>query len=153
MTELDLRDAALVGFSMGTGECARYLGTFGSELVSKVAFLASIPPFVLKTAGNPDGVDGSVFDGIWASIAGDRHAFAACVPAWLTDWRDDLPKIDVPALVLHGDSYRILSIAATGDRLHESLEGNQYMVVEGGPHGLLWAHAEEVNRALLDFLG
>ena len=80
-------------------------------------------------------------------------AFAACVPAWLTDWRDDLPKIDVPALVLHGDSDRILPIAATGDRLHESLEGSQCVVVEGGPHGLLWTHAEEVNRALLDFLG
>jgi non-heme chloroperoxidase len=67
--------------------------------------------------------------------------------------RDDLPEIDVPALVLHGDSDRILPIAATGDRLHESLEGSQYVVVEGVPHGLLWTHAGEVNGALLDFLG
>jgi len=80
-------------------------------------------------------------------------AFAACVPARLTDWRDDLPKIEVPALVLHGYSDWILPIAATGDRLHESLEGSQYVLVEGGPHGLLWTHAEEVNRPLLDFLG
>jgi pimeloyl-ACP methyl ester carboxylesterase len=58
----------------------------------------------------------------------------------------------LPALVLHGDSDRILPIAATGDRLHERLEGSQYVVVEGGPHGLLWTHAEQVNRALLGFL-
>ncbi len=192
MTELDLRDAALVGFSMGSGECARYLSTFGSERVSKVAFLASIPPFVLKTPDNPGGVDESVFEEIKESIARDRHAFASaflanfyntdvlggqlisdevvrsswnlaarssaiafaeCVPTWLTDFRDDLPKIDVPALVLHGDSDRILPIASTGDPLHESLEGSHYVVVEGGPHGLLWTHAEEVNRALVDFLG
>ncbi len=55
----------------------------------------------------------------------------------------------MPALVLHGDS----DSAATGDRLHESLEGSQYVVVEGGPHGLLWTHVEKGNRALLDFLG
>lgn len=192
MTELDLHDATLVGFSMGTGECARYLSVFGSERVSKVAFLSSILPFLLKTPDNPGGVDGSVFEEIRVSVARDRYAFASgflanyyntdvlggqlvsdevvrsawnlgarsspialaeCVLTWLTDFRDDLLKIDVPALVLHGDSDRILPIASTGDPLHESLKGSQYIVVEGGPHGLLWTHAEEVNRALVDFLG
>jgi non-heme chloroperoxidase len=75
MTELDLRDATLVGHSMGTGEVARYLGTFGSERVNKAVFVAPLPPFLLKTADNPDGVDGSIFDAIVQSIAADRFAY------------------------------------------------------------------------------
>jgi non-heme chloroperoxidase len=191
MTTLNLRDAVLVGFSMGTGECARYLGTYGSERVNGVAFLGSIPPFLLKTGDNPRGVDASVFDGIKASIVKDRPAFISeflrnfynfdvlkgdrisdevfrlswnvaanaspkgtldCVQAWLTDFRKDLPRVDVPALVLHGDADRILPIDATGARLHEAIQGSRYVVVKGGPHGLIWTHAEEVNRALLEFL-
>lgn len=191
MTKLDLRDAALVGFSMGTGECARYLGTFGSERVSKVAFLASVPPFLLKTPDNPGGVDEGVFKRIMASIAKDRHAFAAafladfynvdvlggkqvsdevvrsswnlaarssakafadCVPTWLTDFRKDLARIHVPALVLHGDADRILPIASTGHTLHERLKGSRKVVVKDGPHGVIWTHADQVNAALVDFL-
>jgi non-heme chloroperoxidase len=75
LTKLDLHDAALVGFSMGGGEVARYVGTHGSERVKKVAFLAAITPFLLKTPDNPAGVDASVFDGIKAGIAKDRLAF------------------------------------------------------------------------------
>ncbi len=75
MTALDLRDATLVGFSMGGGEVARYLGTYGSERVERAVFISAVPPFLLKTADNPEGVDGSVFDGIMESIAADRPAF------------------------------------------------------------------------------
>ena len=64
LTKLDLHQVALVGFSMGGGEVARYIGKYGSLRVKKAAFLASIPPFLLKTPDNPDGVDGRVFDGI-----------------------------------------------------------------------------------------
>ncbi|CAA9581701.1 MAG: Non-heme chloroperoxidase [uncultured Thermomicrobiales bacterium] len=192
MEALDLRDATLVGFSMGTGEVARYLGTYGSGRVAQAAFLASIPPFLPKTTDNPNGVDRSVFDGIEAAIRQDRLAYLsafyeafynldeslgsriseevvrdswnvaagaspfatlACVATWLTDFRGDLPKVDVPALVLHGDADRILPISATGGPiLAETLPGSRLVVVEGGPHGLLWTHAEEVNRALLDFV-
>lgn len=192
MTALDLRGAALVGFAMGTGECARYLGTYGSERVRAAALIASIPPFLLKTPDNPAGVEGTVFDGITCAIARDRYAFAAeflsayynvgllegervsddavraswnvaaaasprafaaCVRAWLTDFRADLSRIDVPALVLHGDDDLLLPIASTGLPLHESLKGSRWVVIEGGAHGLLWTHAEEVNRELLAFLG
>jgi non-heme chloroperoxidase len=72
LTKLDLHDAALVGFSMGTGEVARYLATFGAARISKAVFIASIPPFLLKTGDNPDGVDQGVFDGIIAAIRADR---------------------------------------------------------------------------------
>ncbi len=75
MTTLDLRDAALVGFSMGGGEVARYLGLYGSQRVSKAVFIAAIPPFLLKTADNPDGVDGAVFEGIKKALVADRPAF------------------------------------------------------------------------------
>jgi len=73
VTKLDLRDFALVGFSMGGGEVAHYLGTYGSERVRKAVFISSVPPFLLKTADNPEGVDGSVFEGIKKAIAADRR--------------------------------------------------------------------------------
>ena len=192
VTKLDLRQVALVGFSMGGGEVARYLGRYGSERVNKAVFISSVPPFLLKTADNPEGVDGSVFEGIRKAIAADRPAFLStfladfynvdllggkrisdqvvqyswnvavgasakgtldCVPAWGTDFRKDLPRIDVPTLVIHGDGDRILPIAATGIRTHKAVKGAHLVVVEDGPHGLIWTHAETVNHELVAFLG
>lgn len=72
MTGLDLRDATLVGFSMGTGEVTRYLAKYGSERVSRAVFIGTLGPFLLKTADNPDGVDASVFEGIKKQIVEDR---------------------------------------------------------------------------------
>jgi non-heme chloroperoxidase len=192
VTKLDLRDFALVGFSMGGGEVARYLGTYGSGRAVKAVFIASVPPFLLKTADNPEGVDGSVFEGIKKAIIADRPAFLSaflanfynvdvlggkrisdqvvqanwnvavgasakgtldCVSAWVSDFRNDLPRINLPTLAIHGDSDRILPIAATGIRTHKAVNGARLVVVEGGPHGLTWTHAEKVNRELLAFLG
>src|SRR5262245_52478830 len=75
LTKLDLRDATLVGFSMGGGEVARYLGTHGSKRVKRAVFMAAIPPFLLKAPDNPQGVDGGVFEGIRKAILADRPAF------------------------------------------------------------------------------
>jgi len=75
VTHLNLRDFALVGFSMGGGEVARYIGKYGSKGVTKAVIIGGIPPFLLKTADNPDGVDGSVFEGIQKAVAADRYAF------------------------------------------------------------------------------
>ncbi|MET7731429.1 alpha/beta hydrolase [Streptomyces sp. NPDC005402] len=191
LTTLDLTDAVLVGFSMGTGEVGRYLGTYGSGRVAKAAFLASLEPFLLKTDDNPTGVDQSVFDGILEAVTKDRyayfdafyqdfynldetlgsriseaavrgswnvaagasaHASVACVPTWITDFRADVAKIDVPALILHGTGDRILPIDATGRPFHALLPSAEYVEIEGAPHGLLWTHAEEVTSALLAFL-
>jgi len=72
---LDLNDFALVGFSMGGGEVARYIGKFGSKGVSRAVFLSSVPPFLLKTPDNAEGLDGSVFESIQKAVAADRYAF------------------------------------------------------------------------------
>jgi non-heme chloroperoxidase len=191
MTDLDLTDAVLVGYSMGGGEVARYLGTYGSGRVAKAAFLSSITPALGKSDDNPEGVDQGVFEGIKDGIRADRYAFldefygnfynldklrgtrvsdalvrwswnvAAgaspkgtldVVDSWLTDFRGDLAKIDVPVLVLHGTEDRILPIEVTGARTHAALPDATYVVVEGAPHGLLATHPDEVNKALLEFL-
>ncbi|MEQ1946091.1 MAG: alpha/beta hydrolase [Bryobacteraceae bacterium] len=75
VTQLELRDFALVGFSMGGGEVARYLGVHGSKNVSHAVFISSVPPFLRKGPDNPEGVDGSVFEGIQEAIVADRYAF------------------------------------------------------------------------------
>jgi len=75
----------------------------------------------------------------------------ACVPTWGTDFRADLPKIDIPVLVLHGSADRVLPIDATGPRSHALISGSEYVVIQGAPHGLCWTHADEVNAELLRF--
>ena len=75
VAQLELRDFALAGFSMGGGEVARYLGKYGSKGVSGAVFISAVPPFLLKTPDNPEGVDGSVFEGIQKAVAADRYAF------------------------------------------------------------------------------
>jgi pimeloyl-ACP methyl ester carboxylesterase len=75
VTQLKLRDFSLVGFSMGGGEVARYIGKYGSKGVSKAVIIGGVPPFLLKTPDNPEGVDGSVFEGIQKAVAADRYTF------------------------------------------------------------------------------
>jgi non-heme chloroperoxidase len=191
VTQLELRDFALVGFSMGGGEVARYLGKYGSKGVSKAVIMSGVPPFLLKTKDNPEGVDGSVFDGIQKAIVADRYAFfteffknfyntdvllgkrvseeavraswnlaagasatasLACVPTWHEDFRNDLARIDVPALVLHGDADRIVPFAASGVRTAKLIKSARLSVVKDGPHCISWTHAEQVNRELVAFL-
>ena len=87
LSTLDLQDVILVGFSMGTGELARYVGTYGADRVAKLAFLASLEPFLVKTDDNPDGVPQDVFDGIETAAKGDRFA-------WFTDFYSNFYNLD-----------------------------------------------------------
>jgi pimeloyl-ACP methyl ester carboxylesterase len=87
-----------------------------------------------------------------AATASPKGTFD-CVSAWLTDFRKDLSRIDIPVLVVHGDADRILPVAASGKRTHKLVKGSRLVLIEDGPHGINWTHAEEVNNALLDFLG
>jgi non-heme chloroperoxidase len=89
----------------------------------------------------------------WNVAAGSSwFASSAVVPAWLTDFRADIPEIDVPTLILHGTADNILPIDATARPFHQLLPQATYVEIDNAPHGLLWTHAEEVNQALLAFL-
>jgi pimeloyl-ACP methyl ester carboxylesterase len=189
---LDLNDAVLVGFSMGTGEVARYIGTYGTARVGKAAFLASLEPFLLKTEDNPEGAaTAAFFEEVSAAVRTDRYAYytqffkdfynldetlgtriseeavrgswnvaaaggayaAQAAPlTWFTDFRGDIPKVDVPALILHGTGDRILPVDPTARPFHKALPHADYVEIDGAPHGLLWTHAAEVNDVLLAFL-
>ncbi len=192
VTRLKLRNFSLVGFSMGGGEVARYIGKYGSKGVNKAVIIGGVPPFLLKTADNPEGVDGSVFEGIQKAVAADRYAFfteffknfyntdvflgkriseqavqagwnvaagasatasLACVPTWHEDFRNDLARIDVPTLVIHGDADRIVPIAASGQRTTKLVKGARLSIIKDGPHAVSWTHADEVNAELVSFLG
>jgi peroxiredoxin len=190
--ELDLHDVILVGFSMGTGEIARYLSRYGSARVDKVVFIGSLEPYLLITDDNPDGAGPQdFFDGIAGSVRQDRYAFitgffkdfynlddnlgsrisqeavdasvqvanragniaiAAAPLTWPTDFRGDIPHIDVPALIVHGTADNILPIDVTARRFRELLPDAEYVEIEGAPHGMLLTHADEVNEALLAFV-
>jgi non-heme chloroperoxidase len=90
----------------------------------------------------------------WNTAAGaSPTGTIACVATWYTDFRGDLPKIDVPVLVMHGSADRILPIEACGARTHEAISSSEYVVIDGADHGLCWTYADEVNEALLSFLG
>lgn len=192
VTHLKLRNFALVGFSMGGGEVARYIGKHGPKGVSKAVIIGGVPPYLLKTSDNPDGVDGSVFEGIQKAVAADRYAFfteffknffntdvflgkriseqavqaswnvaasasaiasLACVPTWHEDFRNDLTRIDVPTLVIHGDADRIVPIKASGEKTAKLVKGARLVAIKDGPHAVSWTHADEVNTELVNFLG
>ncbi|HMG62512.1 MAG TPA: alpha/beta hydrolase [Streptosporangiaceae bacterium] len=191
MERLDLHDAVLVGHSMGTGEVTRYLGTRGSARVAKGVLVSPIPPYLLQTADNIDGVPQALFDGFAQAARADTPAWmkgfldnfynidalrgtlisdqawqaswnlavtasataaVACIGTWVTDFRADLPEIDVPILVIQGDADQVLPLDKTGQRLPGLIKDMHLVVVEGGPHAIPWTHADQVNAALLDFI-
>jgi non-heme chloroperoxidase len=191
LEHLDLRDAVLAGHSMGTGEVTRYLGRYGSGRVAKGVLMSPIPPFLLQTGDNPEGVPQSLFDGFAQAASADAPAWmkgfldnfynidtlrgtlvsdqayqaswniaaaasataaVACISTWATDFRDDLPQIDVPMLVIQGDADQVLPLDKTGQRLPGLIKDMQLVIIAGGPHAIAWTHAGQVNTALLDFL-
>ena len=191
METLDLRNATLVGHSMGTGEVTRYLSRYGSARVAKGVLVSPIPPFLLQTGDNPEGVPASLFDGFMEAARQDTPAWmkgfldnfynidklrgtlvtdqayqaswnlavsasaiaaVACIPTWETDFRADLPSIDVPVLVIHGDDDQVLPLAKTAQRLPGLIKNVDLIVISGGPHAIPWTHADQVNSALLRFI-
>jgi non-heme chloroperoxidase len=188
---LGLRGMALVGFSMGGGEIARYVGRYGTDGVAALVFAAAVPPFLMKTDDNPEGgLDDAAVTDMKDGLSSDRDGFFAgfsekfytangklqvdrsvvekwrelaapastqaaldCIDAFArTDFRDDLGKIDVPTLVVHGDGDEIVPIEVSGERTADTVTDAKLHVIEGGPHGILDSHTDEFNEALLDFL-
>jgi len=191
LTALDLKNVALVGFSMGSGEVTRYLGNYGSTRVHKAVLIGTLGPYLLKADDNLAGVDTKVFDDIKAAIVADRPAFlmeflrnfynydvtggklvservlednwnvavgasaigtVKCVDCWIEDFRKDIPKNDVPTLILHGDADRILPPDATSRRQAKMIKNVTFVELPGGPHGVLWTHADQINHELVKFL-
>jgi pimeloyl-ACP methyl ester carboxylesterase len=188
---LDLNDVTLVGFSMGGGEVARYFSKYGAERLRSVVFAAAVPPYLLKTPGNPDGpleateaakmtagltanqdtfyddftknffsVDGQLVVSEEERQAALTLAHQAFKPAALeamasfanTDFREDLEKVTVPTLVIHGDGDAVVPFEGSGARTHAAIAGSELHVIAGGPHGINASHPEEFNRVILEFL-
>ena len=189
--KLDLKKAALVGFSMGSGEVTRYLAKYGAKRIRKAVLIGTLGPYLVKAQDNPEGVDAKVFADIKAAIRKDRPAFLmeflknfynydvtggklvservlednwnvgvgasaigtlACVDCWIEDFRKNLPKNTVPTLILHGDADRILPPQATSRRQAKMIKNVRLVELAGGPHGVLWTHADQINEELVKFL-
>ena len=188
---LDLQNATLVGHSTGGGEVVRYIGRHGTQRVSKVVLVAAVPPIMLKTAANPEGLAMEVFDALRAGVTRDRAQFykdlaiqfyGANRPGanvsqgvldqfWLwsmqcglknaydsikafseTDFTEDLQKIDVPALVLHGEDDQIVPVHDSARKSARLIKGAKAIYYPGAPHGLTATHQDQVNADLLAFL-
>jgi non-heme chloroperoxidase len=189
---LNLRDAALVGFSMGGGEVVRYLAKHnGGGRVTRAVLAGAVPPNLYKSADNPEGaLDDKTIHGFQEAVRTDRLAFLddftrnffsargqlkvserqrkfarlqgslaspkgtlECINAWgRTDFREDVKKVKVPLLVLHGDADAIVPFEVSGKRVAAMVPGAKTALIKDGPHGFNASHPAEFNRALLEFL-
>ena len=188
---LDLKDAMLVGHSTGGGEVARYIGRHGTKRVAKAVLIAAVPPIMLKTAPNPEGLPIEVFDGmrsgimkdrsqfykdlamqfyganrpgakvsqgvldqfwLWSMQAGLKNAYESIKAFSETDFTEDLKKIDVPTLVMHGEDDQIVPVKDAAVKSARLIKGAKEIYYPGAPHGLTATRQDQVNADLLAFL-
>jgi non-heme chloroperoxidase len=188
---LGLEKAVHVGHSTGGGEVARYIGHHGTKRVAKAVLIAAIPPLMLKTAANPDGLPIDVFDGIRTAVVVDRSQFFKDLSApfyganragvkvsqglrdsfWLqgmqagfknafdcikafseTDHTEDLRRMTVPTLIIHGDDDQIVPIGASAHAAVKIAPKAKLKVYPGASHGICSTHKDQVNADLLAFL-
>jgi non-heme chloroperoxidase len=188
MDQCGLQDVTLVGFSMGGGEVARYVARHGESRLRSVVFAAAVPPYLMKTVGNPEGpltaekaqqekhaleVDRNTYfdqftqnffsasgalqvtesqrsEAVAICQQSAQHAALACMDAFsTTDFREDLKKLTVPTLVIHGDADAIVPFEGSGLRTHFAVPHSQLVRVGGAPHGLNVSHTKVFNEALL----
>lgn len=189
---LDLRDVVLVGHSTGGGEVTRYIGRHGTSRVAKVLLVGAVPPLMLQTPSNREGLPIEAFDAIRAGVSADRSQFYKDLSApfyganregstvsqgvrdtfWLqgmqvgikgaldcirafseTDLTEDLRRIDVPTLFIHGDDDQIVPIGASAMKASKIVADSTLTVYEGADHGLTVTHRDRFNADLMAFLG
>jgi non-heme chloroperoxidase len=187
---LDLRNAVLVGHSMGGAEVIRYLSKYGTARVKKAIYIAAVNPYLKKAPDNPEGLDGRAFADFQSALLNDRPATLAdnlaefysdgtsvstlaskeklaadfivaanaspiavhdCVDVWLTDLRKDHEAVSIPSLVIHGTADVSIPFEASGKRT-ALYPNTSLVVVHGAPHGVIWSHSEETNKAILEFI-
>ncbi|MFB5581918.1 bromoperoxidase [Bacillus albus] len=192
LEHLELQNVTLVGFSMGGGEVARYISTYGTDRIEKAVFAGAVPPYLYKSEDHPEGaLDDATIEAFKSGVINDRLAFlneftkgffaagnrtdlvsepfrlynwdiAAsaspkgtldCIAAFSkTDFRGDLAKVNIPTLIIHGDSDATVPFEYSGKLTHEAIPNSKVTLIKGGPHGLNATHAKEFNEALLLFL-
>jgi non-heme chloroperoxidase len=188
---LDLKDAVLVGHSTGGGEVVRYIGRHGKKRVAKAVLIAAVPPLMLKTPANPEGLPIEVFDNmrsglmkdpsqfykdlatqfyganrpgakvsqgildqfwLWSMQAGLKNAYESIKAFSETDFTEDLKKIDVPTLVMHGEDDQIVPVKDAAPKSARLIKGAKEIYYPGAPHGVTATHQDQVNADLLAFL-
>ena len=188
---LDLKDAMLVGHSTGGGEVVRYIGRHGTKRVAKVVLIAAVPPVMLKSAANPEGLPMEVFDNmrsgmmkdrsqfykdlavqfyganrpgakvsqgmldqfwLWSMQAGLKNAYESIKAFSETDFTEDLKKIDVRTLVMHGEDDQIVPVKDSAVKSARLIRGAKEIYYPGAPHGITATHEDQVNADLLAFL-
>jgi non-heme chloroperoxidase len=188
---LDLQDVTLVGHSTGGGEIVRYLGRHGSARVAKLVLVSAVPPLMLQTEDNPQGLPVQVFDDIrrgeaanrsqlyrdladgpffghnrkqdvdqgfrdafWlqSMACGHRGAYECIAAFSATDFRDDLARVDVPTLVIHGDDDQIVPFEVGGKRSAEMVDGAVLRIYEGSSHALPDTDRDRLHADLLEFI-
>jgi non-heme chloroperoxidase len=191
--QLNLHDVVLVGHSTGGGEVTRYIGRHGTSRVAKVVLVGAIPPLMLKTDANPDGLPVEVFDELRAGLTADRSRFYKdlslpfyganrsgnkiskglrdsfwlmcmsvgvkgaydCIRAFSeTDLTEDLKKIDVPTLIIHGDDDQIVPVDDSAMLSSRIVKDATLKIYPGAPHGLAQttAYKDTFNNDLLTFI-
>jgi non-heme chloroperoxidase len=188
---LDLKDAVLVGHSTGGGEVVRYITRHGTKRVAKAVLIAAVPPLMLKTPANPEGLPIEVFDNmrsslmkdrsqfykdfaiqfygtnrpgakvsqgildqfwLWSMQAGLKNAYESIKAFSETDFTEDLKKIDVPTLVMHGEDDQIVPVKDSAVKTARLIRGAKEIYYPGAPHGLTATLQNQVNADLLAFL-
>ena len=188
---LDLKDATLVGHSTGGGEVVRYIARHGTKRVVKVVLIAAVPPIMLKSATNPEGLPMEAFDDmrsglikdrsqfykdlailfyganrqgvkvsqgildqfwLWSMQAGLKNAYESIKAFSETDFTEDLKKIDVPTLVMHGEDDQIVPVKDSAKKSARLIKGAKEIYYPGAPHGLTATHQDQLNPDLLSFL-
>jgi len=188
---LDLKEATLVGHSTGGGEVVRYIARHGTKRVAAVVLIAAVPPIMLKSAANPEGLPMEVFDNLRSGLVKDRSQFYKdlAIPFyganrpdakvsqgtldqfWLwsmqagllnayesikafseTDFTEDLKRIDVPTLVMHGEDDQIVPVKDSAKKSAGLIKGSKEVYYPGAPHGLTATLQDRVNEDLLSFL-